>query len=70
MIQEQKMKIQLTVAEDKLKVAEEKLKDFIVNDTEREALVNSTYDTAHDFVSLYDFSNFAESDDNSSHGAL
>jgi hypothetical protein len=124
-IQEQKMKIQLTVAEDKLKVAEEKLKatnekkiqghqlesaqkalskqelsssvvissavanamvlvknhipdldmeilhkDFIVNDTEREALVNSTYDAAHDFVSLYDFSNLAESDDNSSHGAL
>jgi hypothetical protein len=31
------------------------LKDFTVNDAERETLVNSTYDAAHDFVSLYDF---------------
>jgi hypothetical protein len=39
-------------------------KDFIVDDTKREVLVYSAYDAAHDFVSLYDFSNLAESDDN------
>jgi hypothetical protein len=31
-------------------------KDFIVDDAEQEILVNSAYDAAHDFVSLYDFS--------------
>jgi hypothetical protein len=30
-------------------------KDFTFDDAEREILVNSTYDAAHDFVSLYDF---------------
>jgi hypothetical protein len=45
-------------------------KDFIVNDTERETLVNSAYDAVHDFVSLYDFFSLAESDDNNSLGAL
>jgi hypothetical protein len=45
-------------------------KDFTVDDVERETLVNSAYDAAHDFVSLYDFSSLAESDDNSSPRAL
>jgi chromosome segregation ATPase len=45
-------------------------KDFIVDDAERETLVNSAYDAAHDFVSLYNFSSLAESDDNNSLGAL
>jgi hypothetical protein len=44
-------------------------KDFTVDDVEREILVNSAYDTTHDFVSLYDFSSLAESDDNNSLGA-
>jgi hypothetical protein len=30
-------------------------KDFTVDDAEQEILVNSAYDAAHDFVSLYDF---------------
>jgi hypothetical protein len=30
-------------------------KGFTVDDAERETLVNSTYDAAHDFVSMYDF---------------
>jgi hypothetical protein len=38
--------------------------------TERETLVNSTYNAAHDFVSLYDFFSLAESDDNNSPRAL
>jgi hypothetical protein len=41
-------------------------KDFTIDDAEWEALANSAYDAAHDFVSLYDFSSFAESDDNNS----
>jgi hypothetical protein len=45
-------------------------KDFIDDDAERETLVNSAYDAAHDFVSLYDFSNLAESNNNNSPGAL
>jgi hypothetical protein len=45
-------------------------KDFTVDDAKRKTLVNSTYDAAHDFVSLYVFSNLAESDDNNSPGAL
>jgi hypothetical protein len=45
-------------------------KDFTVNDAERETLVNNAYDAAQDFVSLYDFSSNAESNDNTSHGAL
>jgi hypothetical protein len=40
--------------------------DFSVAVGEREALVNSVYDTAQHFVSLYDFSILAESDDNKS----
>jgi hypothetical protein len=45
-------------------------KDFSVNEVVRKPLVNSTYDAAHDFVSLYDFSSLAESDDNNSPRAL
>jgi hypothetical protein len=45
-------------------------RDFIVDDAEQEILVNSAYNAAHDFVSLYDFSSLAESDDNNSPGAL
>jgi hypothetical protein len=40
--------------------------DFTIDDVEREALANSAYDVAHDFVSLYDFSSLAKSDDNTS----
>jgi hypothetical protein len=45
-------------------------KDFTVDDAERATLVDSTYDTAPHFVSLYDFSALAESDDNNSSGVL
>jgi lipoate synthase len=45
-------------------------KDFTVDDTKRAVLVNSTYDIAQHFVSLYDFSVLAESDDNNSLDAL
>jgi hypothetical protein len=45
-------------------------KDFTIDDAEREALSNSAYDTAHKFVSLYDFSSLAEFDDNNSLGTL
>jgi hypothetical protein len=45
-------------------------KDFTVDDTEQEKLVNSVYDAAHDFVYFYDFSSLAESDDNNSPRAL
>jgi hypothetical protein len=41
-------------------------KDFTVDDAEWETLVNSTYDATHDFVSLYNFSSLARSDDNNS----
>jgi hypothetical protein len=45
-------------------------KDFTLDDMERKALVNSANETAQHFVSLYDFSVLAESDDNNSPGAL
>jgi hypothetical protein len=45
-------------------------KDFTDDDVERAALVDSTYDTSQHFVSLYDFSALAESDDNHSPGVL
>jgi hypothetical protein len=45
-------------------------KDFTVDDAEQAALVNSDYDTAQHFVSLYDFSVLAESDDNNNPGGL
>jgi hypothetical protein len=41
-------------------------RDFTINEVEREVLVDSVYDTAHHFLSLYDFSTLAESDDNNS----
>jgi uncharacterized tellurite resistance protein B-like protein len=45
-------------------------KDFTIDDAEWKTLVNSAYDAAHDFVSLYDFSSLAESDDKNSSEAL
>jgi hypothetical protein len=39
-------------------------KDFTVDDVGREALVDSAYDTAQHFLSLYNFSMLADSDDN------
>jgi hypothetical protein len=45
-------------------------KDFTIHDVGREALVDSAYDTTQYFVSLYDFSALAESDDNASRGAM
>jgi hypothetical protein len=44
--------------------------DFTVDDAEREALVSSAFDAAQDFVSSYDFTSLAESDDNDSPKAL
>jgi hypothetical protein len=40
--------------------------DFTVDDAERETLVSSAFDAAQDFVSSYDSSSLAESDDNDS----
>jgi hypothetical protein len=45
-------------------------KDFTVDDAWQEVLVNSAYDTTQHFVSLYDFSVLADSDDNASPDAL
>jgi hypothetical protein len=45
-------------------------KGFSVDDERREALVESAYDTAQHFVSLYDFFVLLESDDNASPGGL
>jgi hypothetical protein len=45
-------------------------KGFTVDDAERETLVNSTYDAAHDFVSMYDFFSLPESNDDNSPTAL
>jgi hypothetical protein len=44
--------------------------DFTVDDVERETLVSSAFDAAQDFVSSYDFTSLAESDDNDSPKAL
>jgi hypothetical protein len=44
-------------------------RDFPINDEEWDALVDSVYDTTQYFVSQYDFSVLAESDDNASPGA-
>jgi hypothetical protein len=44
--------------------------DFTMDDTERETLVSSAFDAAQDFVSSYDFTSLAESDDNDSPKAL
>jgi hypothetical protein len=40
--------------------------DFTMDDTEHETLVSHTFDVAQDFVSSYDFTSLAESDDNDS----
>jgi DNA repair exonuclease SbcCD ATPase subunit len=44
--------------------------DFTVDDAERDTLVSSIFDAAHDFVFSYDFASLAESDDNDSPKAL
>jgi hypothetical protein len=44
--------------------------DFTVDDAERETLVSITFDAAQDFVSSYNFTSLAESDDNDSPKAL
>jgi hypothetical protein len=44
--------------------------DFIVDDVEGESLVSSAFDAAQDFVSSYDFTSLAESDDNDNPKAL
>jgi hypothetical protein len=44
--------------------------DFTVDDAEHETLVSSAFDAAQDFVSSYDFTNIAESDDNNNPKAL
>jgi hypothetical protein len=45
-------------------------KDFLINEVECEALAHSTYDATHDFVSFYDFSKLAETNDDKSPGAV
>jgi hypothetical protein len=45
-------------------------KDFTIDDVERAALVDSAYDMAHHFVSLYNFSALAKSDDNNNPSVL
>jgi hypothetical protein len=45
-------------------------RDFSINEVERQALVDSVYDTTQYFVSLYDFSALTESDDNNSPDTL
>jgi hypothetical protein len=44
--------------------------DFTVDDVEHETLVSNTFDTAQDFISSYDFTSLAESDDNDNLKAL
>jgi hypothetical protein len=44
-------------------------RDFLINDEERDALVDGVYDTAQYFVSQYDFFVLYEPDDNTSPGA-
>jgi hypothetical protein len=41
-------------------------KDFAIGEAEREALTNGAYDAAHEFVSCYDFSSLAETEDSDS----
>jgi hypothetical protein len=41
-------------------------RDFSINEVDHEVLVYSVYDTAHCFVSQYDFSTLAKLDDNAS----
>jgi hypothetical protein len=44
--------------------------DFTVDDAERDVLVSNAFNAAQEFVSSYDFTSLAESDDNDSHKAL
>jgi chromosome segregation ATPase len=44
--------------------------NFTVDDAEHETLVSNAFDTTHDFISSYDFTSLAESDDNDSPTAL
>jgi hypothetical protein len=44
--------------------------DITVDDAERKTLVSNAFDAAQDFVSSYDFTSLAESDDNNSPKAL
>jgi hypothetical protein len=44
--------------------------DFTMDDAELETLVSNAFDAAQDFVSSYDFTSLAESDDNDSPKAL
>jgi hypothetical protein len=44
--------------------------EFTVDDTERETLVSNAFDAAQGFVSSYDFTSLAESDDNNNPKAL
>jgi hypothetical protein len=44
--------------------------DFTVDDAEHETIVSSAFDATQDFVSSYDITNIAESDDNDSPKAL
>jgi hypothetical protein len=41
-----------------------------MDDAERETLVSNAFDAAQDFISSYDFTSLAESDDNDSSKAL
>jgi uncharacterized protein with gpF-like domain len=44
--------------------------DFTVDDAEHETLVSNAFDAAQDFISSYDFTSLAGSDDNDSPKAL
>jgi hypothetical protein len=44
--------------------------NFTVDDAERETLVSSAFDAAQDFISSYNFTSLAESDDNDNPKAL
>jgi translation elongation factor EF-Ts len=44
--------------------------DFTMDDAEHETLVSNVFDAVQDFVSSYDFTSLAESDDNDSPKAL
>jgi hypothetical protein len=44
--------------------------DFTVDDAEHETIVSSAFDATQDFVSSYDITNIAESDDNDNPKAL
>jgi hypothetical protein len=44
--------------------------DFTVDDVKHETLVSNAFDATQDFVSSYDFTSVAESDDNDNPKAL